>query len=117
MAEHERLRDVPPHETGEFLPIAAALEQQAGVLDSFALGNRSSSTRAALSMTAQSMRFGAEALRWAEQLLASSSVAVSAEPEVGQSSVLEEVTPATTAATPESAAALEVGQRGEWQGR
>src|SRR5947209_6996702 len=125
MVESEHTSEPLPHESGEFLPLASSLEQQAAFIESLTWGNQTSSTRAALAMTAQSMRFGAEALRRAESLLSASpgqELQPAAEPAVavtGHELAEGTVVPVTATPPPTERApdgTLEVGTRSDWQG-
>jgi hypothetical protein len=115
MAERENT-GINPYEHGEFFPLAHALDQYAGFIDGLSREQRSS-VRGSLALSAQAMRFGAEALRRAELLLAPGMPLEPGPPLVADvPQVAPE--PATPVVESEpSTGTLEVGQRGEWRGR
>jgi hypothetical protein len=112
MAERENT-GINPYEHGEFFPLAHALDQYAGFIDGLSREQRSS-VRGSLALSAQAMRFGAEALRRAELLLAPGMPLEPGPPLVADvPQVAPE--PATPVVESEpSTGTLEVGQRGEW---
>lgn len=116
MAERENI-GINPYEHGEFSPIAQALEQYAGFIAGLSHEQRSSSLRGSLALSAQAMRFGAEALKRAETLLTPGLPIEPGPPLVADVPVVEPE-PATPVVEAESTTGtLEIGQRGAWQGR
>jgi hypothetical protein len=116
MAEREKT-GINPYEHGEFSPLAQALEQYAGFIEGLSHEQRSSSLRGSLALSAQAMRFGAEALRRAEALLTPGMPVEAIPSSVVNTPEAEPETVVPVGDAELNTGTLEIGQRGEWRGR